>query len=179
MRNQLRIKKVIDMDYDYGPVERLVSEYHRRSGIELKPQCWLNGDDGEGGQCGQAESYCPGCAEKIVKEIKKKQPEAEVMVDGGWDPTESDYVERCNKCDRLLEGNLTASGAEPILEGRLSVDDYQMEGMSDEDLYELELLFGHGSDYEGEVEKDREELARRLLEANRREKLELGIRKPG
>ena len=71
---------------------------------ELEDLHWVHGDD-------EGISYCYDCAVKKVEEIKLKEPESDVCVDGGWG-TEEDGTESCDTCGKPLDCSFTDYGSE-------------------------------------------------------------------
>lgn len=68
------------------------------------PEHWIAGDD-------ESLSYCRNCAEQKLAELEAADPDADVMLDGGW-PTPSDSLVFCETCDRQLDGQFTDYAAE-------------------------------------------------------------------
>jgi len=71
---------------------------------ELEDLHWVHGDD-------DAVPYCYECAVKKVEEIKSREPERDVCVDGGWG-TEEDGPESCDTCGKPLDCSFTDYGSE-------------------------------------------------------------------
>lgn len=73
-----------------------------------QPEYWIGGYD-------QGFSFCRQCAEKKVRELKKKNPNGEFFVDGGWS-TEGDSQAFCETCGMVLDNSFTTFGCEQELD---------------------------------------------------------------
>jgi hypothetical protein len=71
------------------------------SQIDPENARWISGGD-----CDQSLLYCYTCAVKEVAKLKKQDPEAEFIVDGGWG-TEEDGNCFCDACGVYLASNYT------------------------------------------------------------------------
>jgi hypothetical protein len=70
------------------------------------PEYWISGED-----YNEGESYCYSCAEKKIKELKKKKRRGEWIISGGY-RIDSDSTPFCETCGCLLDACLTDEGAE-------------------------------------------------------------------
>ena len=93
---------------------------------ELEDLYWVHGDD-------EGISYCYDCACKRVEEIKSKEPEGDVCVDGGWG-TEEDGTESCDTCGKFLDCSFTDYGSEE------EVGYFVENGFDHKDAYDCQIL---------------------------------------
>lgn len=93
-----------------------------------------------GGERDQSESYCLRCCERLVREIKKAEPERDVYVDGGW-TTENDGMRFCcnDKCARALTVTFTDYAVESELQ---TFGEYPFDPASPSDCYSLLRMLG-------------------------------------
>jgi hypothetical protein len=73
----------------------------RAAAFDVKPMHWINGWD-------ESVSFCRECAEKKITELKKKNPEDDCTLDGGWD-TEIESLPSCETCGCDLDGDFLDS----------------------------------------------------------------------
>ena len=97
-----------------------------------QPEHWICGTN-------EAESYCPPCARKKLRELKRnasRRQRAELMIDGGWG-VEGDGPAFCATCGCLLDNNYTDYGCHEEL------DYFETEGFNLDDpshCYSLERI---------------------------------------
>jgi len=93
---------------------------------ELEDLHWVHGDD-------EGISYCFDCAEKRVAEIKAKESDSDVCVDGGWG-TEEDGTQTCEKCGKCLDCSFTDYGSES------EIDHFIENGFDHNDVHDCHIL---------------------------------------
>lgn len=138
--------------------ERLDAHFMAVASTDTESEYWIHGSD-------EGQSYCRECAHKKVKELKEKQPGADINVDGGYG-TEGDSTPFCSVCQKRLENTLTQYGCESELE-HFQGNGFKID--SEDDCYSMQqvidssgwgpLEFEHESEHE---KKERKEYYERL-----------------
>ena len=128
----------------FDAISNILADYDT---ADVRPHHWMHNHPD-----GAAESYCDECIDKAVDAERKKYPDDDIQSDGGYDTPESEGVQCCEICGKLVEYNLLESGI------REEVDHFEEHGFDlnkPRHAHELERIFVEADYIEDADLKDR------------------------
>ena len=132
----------------FDAIRQILAKY---DSADVRPHHWIHNHPN-----GAAESYCDQCIDRAVakarKEFPKEHKEFPIERDGGYDSQESEGVQRCETCGKLVEYTLLEGG---VREEIAHFEDYGFDIAKPREAHELERIFAEADYIEDVNLKDR------------------------
>jgi len=105
------------------------------------------------------EEFCYSCAEKKVEELKKKYPDKDIYIRGGWSSNELDSCCHCLICGHILKYSLTPYGVKQELD---HFEKHKFDITSAEECYHLDRVLESYAWYNDKIKERIESLAKKI-----------------
>ena len=132
----------------FDAIRQILAKY---DSADVRPHHWIHNHPN-----GAAESYCDQCIDRAVakarKEFPKEHKEFPIERDGGYDSQESEGVQCCETCGKLVEYTLLEGG---VREEIAHFEDYGFDISKPREAHELERIFAEADYIEDVNLKDR------------------------